>query len=81
LRSGFQRITFEFVERFVRTMVGREVLEDPFLDRATNSSLALLEESVWTKALESLHAHVSAHPDERFEIDLSFGMIAAWKCG
>jgi len=54
--SGAQRVVWQVVERVVDHKVGREVLDDPFLQKDACSQLALLSDEAYAAGLRRIEA-------------------------
>lgn len=63
LSAGFERLEVAPVERVEACLSGRAVLADYFLERDSNSTLALLDPDEYAHGLERLRAHVAAAED------------------
>jgi ubiquinone/menaquinone biosynthesis C-methylase UbiE len=77
--AGFVQVSSGVAERMVRTLVGREVLESPFLQKQGTSQLALLTEEAYGTGLDRLKADLRAAEaaGERLEfvVDISLAMV------
>ncbi len=82
----------QFVRRDCRLVVeidehrtGRQVLEDPFLEKGACSQLALLSDTAYAAGLARIHAALDAVQDLEtapvFDTDLRLALITAWKPG
>jgi hypothetical protein len=58
--AGFQRATWQLVERIDQTLAGREVLQDHFLKKEGTSQLALLSDAAYQAGLAHLEAALDA---------------------
>ncbi|NLG50854.1 MAG: methyltransferase domain-containing protein, partial [Chloroflexi bacterium] len=80
---GFERITLEPVEHIVDTKRGREVLDDPFLQKHAISQLALLSDEAYAAGMQRLRADLD-RADARgetmlFPTDLLLSLLAGRK--
>ena len=58
LGAGFERVEIVTIERVEERVSGREVLSDYFLERDSNSTLALLSEAEYGSGIERLRRHL-----------------------
>ncbi|MDY7078069.1 MAG: class I SAM-dependent methyltransferase [Chloroflexota bacterium] len=76
---GFEEVEWRLVERIQDDKVGREVLDDPFLQRDTASQLALLTDEAYATGLgriEAALAEAEATGETLvFPVDISFGIL------
>ncbi|MDY6875694.1 MAG: methyltransferase domain-containing protein [Chloroflexota bacterium] len=77
--AGFEGVEWRLVERIQDNKVGREVLDDPFLQRGTASQIALLTDEACAAGLrriETALAEAEATGETLvFPVDLSFGIL------
>jgi len=79
---GVSRITWEWAERIEKTYFGREVLEDPFLDRDSTSQLALLSAEAYAAGRRRLEEAI-AEGERRgqaqpFPANVHLGMLVGY---
>jgi hypothetical protein len=79
--AGFERVSWQVTERVRQTLVGNDVLADPFLPKQATSQLALLSDEAYELGLERIHQAIAAAESAgsvaRFQVDLSFMMLTA----
>jgi ubiquinone/menaquinone biosynthesis C-methylase UbiE len=66
-------VELTIVERSTSTFVGRSILSDPFLEKTSNSLLALLSDEDYENGLRRIKA--AADKGAEFHSELPFGMI------
>ena len=54
--DGFERVEWHLVERFLDHKIGRQVLDDPFLQKDATSQLALLSDKAYSVGLRRIEA-------------------------
>jgi SAM-dependent methyltransferase len=83
--SGFPQVEKRVVEQIVDHKVGREVLEDPFLEKHACSQLALLSDEAYAAGLRRIETALSrAEADGEtliFPTDILLAMIVGRKAG
>lgn len=83
--SGFLRVEKRLVERIVDHKIGREVLEDPFLQKDACSQLALLSDEAYAAGMRRIEAALSrAEANGKtliFPTDILLAMIVGRKDG
>ena len=81
IAAGFQVVEWRLIQRIVDHKVGREVLDDPFLQKSACSQLALLSNDAYTAGLRRIEGAVeeAAMRGETvlFPVDLRIGAIIA----
>jgi ubiquinone/menaquinone biosynthesis C-methylase UbiE len=79
--DGFEQVEWQIVERILNDQVGRQVLDDPFLQKNAVSSLALLTDEAYAAGLRRIEAALAeAEAAGRvlvFPIDIPMGMLVA----
>ncbi|MCZ7546927.1 MAG: class I SAM-dependent methyltransferase [Anaerolineae bacterium] len=85
IAAGFSDAAWRIVERVVDHKIGRAVLDDPFLDKAATSQLALLSDEAyaagWRRIEAALDEADAAGDTLVFPVDLPMGMLTAWCIG
>jgi hypothetical protein len=83
--SGFPRVEKHAVERIVDHKIGREVLEDPFLEKYACSQLTLLSDEAYATGMRRIEAALSraeaAGETLIFPTDILLAMIVGRKAG
>jgi len=80
--AGFERAAWLTPERITHTLLGRAVLDDPFLQKHGTSQLALLSEAAYQAGLARLHSSLDAAEAAgqtlAFEVDLWMSAVIAY---
>lgn len=83
IASGFERIEWRPVQRILDPKFGREVLDDPFLQKEATSQLALLSDEAYATGLRRIEralAEAEAAGERLvFSSDLSLAMLTGYK--
>jgi SAM-dependent methyltransferase len=77
---GFEPIEYRVAERFRMSASGRDILQDAFLAKESNSMLALLSDAEYREGLAKIHAAVDRAEAEggsiTFAAELDFALMA-----
>ncbi len=77
--AGFRQITWRVAEHIVDPKFGREVLEDPFLEKNATSQLVLLTDEAYVEGLRRIQTAVKASEaageQEIFAVDIPIGIV------
>lgn len=81
--AGLQSVTAEVAETIERRYSGREVLDDYFLDKASNSTLAGLSKAAWEAGMEVLRRRLDEAEARgeaaRFDVCLEMRLLSGRK--
>lgn len=71
--AQLERVELSIVEVASARFIGRDILDDPFLVKESNSLLALLSNDVYTEGVRRIEA--AADRGAEFYTELHFGMV------
>ena len=74
-RAGFANVELRIVDPYDTYFTGKEIYQDSFLDKPSNSLLALLSDETYTKGLQKIEEAIAANPMVQFHSKVDFGMI------
>lgn len=74
-RVGFKEIELRVVDKWRRDFQGEEIFNDPFLEKRSNSLLALLTDEEYSRGIARIREAISNNPSTTFTSELSFAMI------
>lgn len=77
--SGFEDVELKVVDRYDVCFTGEEIFKDPFLEKTSNSLLALLEGEIYNAGLDRIRSAVTRDPEIQFRSDIRFAMISGIK--
>lgn len=79
-RAGLQNLELRIVDKVDIGFRGAEIFSDPFLEKSSNSLLALLSDEAYAEGLQRLTAAVEKNPDVLIRAQLNFSMITGIAC-
>jgi ubiquinone/menaquinone biosynthesis C-methylase UbiE len=74
-RAGLDAIELRVVDAYDTYYIGKEIYRDPFLEKRSNSLLALLSDEAYAEGLRKIEAAIAADPSVQFRSKVAFGMI------
>jgi len=82
VETGFARVEWQVAERILHPLVGREVLNDPFLRKNSTSQLALLSDEAYAVGLRRIEAALAeAEAGGKrlvFPVDIPLAMVTGY---
>jgi SAM-dependent methyltransferase len=75
IRAGLNDVEMRVVDRYSIDFTGKEILDDPFLVKESNSLLALLDDKVYRAGLQRIESAIDRDPLVQFRSELTFLMI------
>ena len=72
---GLGNVEMRVVDAYDVSFVGEEIYRDPFLEKPSNSLMALLTDEVYAKGLKNIAEAIAADPLVRFRSKVDFTMI------
>ena len=79
IAEGFDRLKWQMVQRLVNSKVGRAVLDDPYLQKANSSQLALLSDEAYAAGVRKIEAALVKTETQGkalvFPMDLHYAML------
>jgi ubiquinone/menaquinone biosynthesis C-methylase UbiE len=75
--AQLNQVEFKIVEQSVTRFQGRAIFDDPFLQKRSNSLLAILTDDVYAKGLRRIEA--AAERGAEFYSELPFGMVKGYR--
>jgi ubiquinone/menaquinone biosynthesis C-methylase UbiE len=74
-RAGFANVELRIVDPYDTYFTGKEIYQDPFLEKQSNSLLALLSDDTYAKGMQTIENAIAANPLVKFRSKVDFGMI------
>lgn len=74
--ANLREVELRIVDVYETCFAGAQIFDDPFLEKKSNSLLALLTEEQYEMGLREIEAAIARDANVQFYSDLTFGMVA-----